>query len=311
VKYWEMDNENYRRFDAITYAHKVVAFSRAMKAVDPSIKIIMANYYCYHPAFAQMLEIAGPDIDMVVNRNGPIPQIQSDAVVLRDYNARHNRAITLCDTEHNAHDYDPIQTAVLHPDGVHPEFNNGDPSLNRDDKHSFWTYAMGTMSDYMDLQNLGGSFQFCCYYGTFNEWGLGLINCGLDRPNLSAPGAAIEFMQSQPIAWPLAVSGTNDPTVKYSAAWNIDKTVLTVQVLNYNAAAKHLSVDLSHLGVSFDPDITVDQLSAPGPRAVTQENLPSPIDRETKTVDVGSVPFEHVFPPYSASAIRVKLKLTK
>ncbi|MGI0133426.1 MAG: hypothetical protein ACREBW_00505, partial [Candidatus Micrarchaeaceae archaeon] len=42
VKYWELDNEPYRRMDAITYAHKCVEFSRTMKKVDPTIKTIMA-----------------------------------------------------------------------------------------------------------------------------------------------------------------------------------------------------------------------------------------------------------------------------
>lgn len=70
VKYWELENEPYRRFDAITFANRCVEFSKQMKKVDPTIKIAVGNYWCYNKKFKEMLEILGPHIDLITNRGG-------------------------------------------------------------------------------------------------------------------------------------------------------------------------------------------------------------------------------------------------
>lgn len=57
VKYWELDNEPYRRFDAITYAKRCVTFAKAMKSKDPSIQIAVGNYWLFNKNLRKSLKL--------------------------------------------------------------------------------------------------------------------------------------------------------------------------------------------------------------------------------------------------------------
>ncbi len=59
VKYWELDNEAYRRFGWEEYARRCVEYSKAMKSVDPDIKLVMVGYWKFNNNLKEMLEIAG------------------------------------------------------------------------------------------------------------------------------------------------------------------------------------------------------------------------------------------------------------
>ena len=89
VKYWELENEPYRRFDAVTYANRCVDFAKAMKAKDPSIKIAVGNYWLFNKKFKEMLEIVGPYVDLITNRGGTPEEMRADIVILDAYNKAH------------------------------------------------------------------------------------------------------------------------------------------------------------------------------------------------------------------------------
>ncbi len=313
VKYWELENEMYRRFDAITYAQRSVEFSKAMKAVDPSIKIIMGNYWAYHPAFKKMLEIAGPHIDLVVNRGGSLKEMQADAALLQHYNAAHGRDITLCDSEYNAREFDPVAKsvsaaalAVLEGGALQP-VRKADDTRSYFDQKCRWTYALGVVSDIMDFHNLGGDLHFINFFCTMDFWGANLLNCAKDKVFLSATGEAFSFLKDQPIAWPVAVANTKgDPTFKTSAAWNQARTDLTVLIVNYAGKEKTFSVDLAGFKPGFQPAFTVDRISAPGPDAFVAENAPSPIHRETVAGQLAGTRLQHTCQPYSVTALRLR-----
>jgi alpha-N-arabinofuranosidase len=286
-----------------------------MKAVDPSIKIIMGNYWIYHKNFKETLEIAGPQIDLVNNRGGAMKEIQDDAATLKDYNAAHGRDITLCDSEYNARDWDPIGKCAQNSNGAKPALEGAalQPIREKNDPRSYfdkkcrWDYAMGVMSDYMDFHNLGGSIQFINFFCTMDFWGSSLVECGKDHVFPSTAGQALAFLKDQPIAWPVAISNTNaDLSFKSSAAWNSDKTELTVLILNYDGKDKDFSVDLSALKRTFQPAVSIDRIGAPSPDTYNSENAPSQIVRETITAQLDGVHLRHTCKPYSATAIRLK-----
>ena len=93
VKYWELENEPYRKFDAISYAKRCVTFAKAMKAKDPTIKIAMGNYWVFNKKFKEMLDIAGPYIDLITNRGGTIEEMHNDIAILKEYNKKHGTDI--------------------------------------------------------------------------------------------------------------------------------------------------------------------------------------------------------------------------
>ena len=43
VKYWELDNETYRRFGPEEYAKRCVEYSKVMKTANPGIKLVMGG----------------------------------------------------------------------------------------------------------------------------------------------------------------------------------------------------------------------------------------------------------------------------
>ena len=63
-----MDNEIHRWFTHSEYAEECVKYARAMKAVDPSIKIGMVSYCHGVDLLTEMIEIAGKDIDFFADR---------------------------------------------------------------------------------------------------------------------------------------------------------------------------------------------------------------------------------------------------
>ena len=317
VKYWEMENEMYRLFDAVTYAKRVVDFSKSMKAVDPSIKIIMANYWIYHKAFKEMLEIAGPYIDVIVNRGGSIKEIQEDAVTLAEYNKKNNRDITICDSEYNAHEWDPIgkcaqddkQSKTLLEAGALQPVRKNKNERSYFDKKCRWAYSMGVLSDFMDYQNLGGAIQFINFFCTTDFWGTNLINCGKDKVYFSANGQAINFLKEQAISWPIAVSNSTDNvSYKSTAAWNKEKSVLTIVILNYQDKEKEFSLDVSAFNKKFDSKISVDQIYATSGDDFNTETKPSTIIRENKLIKANKTTVKYTCKPFSATAIRLEIK---
>ena len=99
IKYWELDNETYRWFTAEEYAKAAVIYARAMKAVDPTIRIGMVTYGKFRPNVAAMLETAGRDIDFLADRTDAEEGLDAILKTMRDYNARNGRTVFYANTE--------------------------------------------------------------------------------------------------------------------------------------------------------------------------------------------------------------------
>jgi alpha-N-arabinofuranosidase len=310
VKYWELDNETYRRMDAITYAHKCVEFSRAMKKVDPTIKIIMDCYWVYHSALGAMLQIAGGDIDLVNNRGGNIAELGGDLVVLADYNRINNRDICLCHSEYRANNYDlptdstPTKTK---DDGLNSPGNNDDKDTSLA-KASRWSYGLSVLCDYLDFQGFGGGFQFANFTGYTDGWGEGLINCAKSRVYPSAAGEAFNFLHRQGMTWPLAINvAQSSPLIRTQAAWDAQKQTLILFALNLSSTPRTITWDLASLGTKFEKVAQVESLSSPTAHITIQEDKPNPIIHETAVQTADSNISVVATQPFSATAVRLRL----
>jgi len=84
VPYWEVGDEEYFLVDATAYANRLVEFARAMKAVDPSIKV-GANISPSRLEWSRkVLRIAGSEIDFVVHNWYPQqPREENDRNLLQ------------------------------------------------------------------------------------------------------------------------------------------------------------------------------------------------------------------------------------
>jgi alpha-N-arabinofuranosidase len=232
VKYWEMDNEPYRKFDPITYAHKVVEFSKAMKKVDPSIKILMAVYFTYDPKLKEMLQIAGPHIDVVNKReNLPFKKYKQALGIINEYNNSHGTHITMCDTE-VTFPYNPEDFVGVN--GLNHRI--GEEKGSKLNKAVRWAHGMSCILNYIKFQNLGGDFIFGNYWALANSYGQNLINVTKENTFLSAPGQAFRFLELANVSIPVKV--INDDSNKgiiVQAGWrkkNKEFVVIVENIIN-------------------------------------------------------------------------------
>jgi alpha-N-arabinofuranosidase len=246
VRYWEMDNEPYRKFDAFAYAHKCVEFSKAMKKVDPGIKIIMAAYFIYGPKLKEMLDIAGPYIDVVNKREDlPFGAYQKTLNIIRAYNKTHGTHITMCDTETTF----PLEVRKdKGVDGLNHQIADSDePSLNKTVR---WAHGMSGIKNYIKFQNLGGDFLFANYWAYINSYGENLINVTKENVFVSAPGKAFRFLQLAKLSLPVKVEkdGSAGNTL-VQAGWSAEKDKFVVIVLNFDDKDIVEHFDFSKLNV--------------------------------------------------------------
>ncbi len=246
VKYWEMDNEPYRKFDAFAYAYKCVEFSKAMKKVDPRIKIIMGAYFIYGPKLKEMLDIAGPYIDVVNKREDlPFAEYQRALNIIRAYNKVHGTHITMCDTETTF----PLEAKNdKGVDGLNHQIEDSDePSV---DKTVRWAHGMSGIKNYIKFQNLGGDFIFANYWAYINSYGENLLNVTKENVFVSAPGKAFRFLELAKLSLPVKVEkvGSEGNTL-VQAGWNMEKNKFVVIILNFDNKDMVEHVDFSKLNI--------------------------------------------------------------
>ena len=296
IKYFEFDNEMYRTMDALTYAQTCKEFAIAMKAVDPTIKVLMGDYYLFNPKLKEMLEIAGPYIDLVNNRGGKIKEQAADLEIIRAYNKKHNRQIQMCFTEFRA----PRHRGERKTDGLNKDENAGE---SRQSVAVTWEYALNTLDQLVQYQNFGGDYAFVILSNYNDTWGENLINCAKEGAFFSATGRAMQFLYKLPISYPVEVAVANpDKDILVQAAWNADKTKFTLMVVNYAASGKGCEFDLTDLQTKFSS--TQTQLSV---FADKMEDYNSPADlNKIKSVDgrsgIDKATFSVSVKPFSANA---------
>ncbi len=293
VTYWELDNEAYRKYGPQEYAQQCVVFSKAMKAVDPSIRTIMQGYANYFDALPQMLEIAGRDIDLVTDRNVDEPSLRRDLAVISEYNARNNTHIQLCNTEWLAQASD----VPAKPDEFNKQPLPEDDTLQN--RQIRWRYAMNTARQLLLFQRLGGEFQFANFNNLANTWGQNIIECPKEASFLSATGRVFELFSTSPAAWALKLEQLEPvPGLQWQAAWDMNHERLIVYVLNYNAHPAMVRVDIGALGKTFShcntKQVYAESLSARNsvtdPDAVKTEAQDTTIT-PSATLEISSRPY--------------------
>lgn len=303
VKYWELDNETYRRLDAITYAKKCVEFSKAMKKIDPTIKLVMGNYWVFHDKFKEMLEIAYPYIDLITNRGGSMEELTGDLKILAEFNAKHKTNIKLCHTEFRA----PLEREGPGTDGLNKPANAKEESLFTQTVR--WKYAMSVLDQYLKYQRFGGEFAFANFVNYTDGWGENEINIAKEGPFLSAVGKAFEFLNKLAIAYPLKIENENiDRNIELQAAWNKEKNKLTLVILNYSGDKKNLYFNLKDLGVSFKAKQQLNIVSANSMKAFNSPTDKNAVKSQLASLAIRKTNFPLEVLANSATAVEFDVK---
>lgn len=276
IQYWELENEPYRRYDAITYAEQCAKFAKAMKAKDPSIQIAAGNYWLFNKKFKEMLDIYGPYVDLVTNRGGTPEEMRNDLVILDNYNKSHQRNIRLCHTEFRA----PQKRHKNDVDGLNKTENGGEETLFS--QAASWEYAMNTVDQYIQFQNMGGSFFTANFTNLTDGWGENLLNNPREGNYLSAAGVAYALVQQLDIVYPLNINSTKaNPDLVLQAAWNKERNKLTLLLLNFAANAQTVQIDLKQLGRAFTAMGRGYKIAPPTGKSFNSMKNPTAIKPET------------------------------
>ncbi|MBU0617019.1 MAG: hypothetical protein KKI02_04830, partial [Planctomycetes bacterium] len=291
VKYWELDNETFRRFTVDQYGQRCVEFARAMRAVDPTIEIAIVGYDSYRASIAVLLDITGAHINYVVDRAIDEGTLRRDLDVIRTYNRKHDTRIRLCNTEWPAPEHDVP------------------PTVDRDElerlttakgRRRCWYSALNVAQTLLTFQQLGGDFAFSNFNNFANTWGQNVIECPKDSAYLSPAGHVFELFSRSPAAWPLNLEISRPrENVVVQAAWNESRTALCLVVLNYNAEEVPISFALGQLGQRF-ADCSLTVLQAESLTAYSSPTEPCIVERRDSTKTLAdSAKFDMAAPPFS------------
>ncbi len=256
IKYWELDNEVHRWFEPEEYADAVVVYSRAMKAVDPTIKIGMVTYgerldaegkprVTFHERVPQMLEIAGRDIDFLADR-GPADKAYLDEMNgwISRYNSQHGTNIIYCETEKIFLDQAPnVENRIPPQHGYSKSF-----------MFSKWYYALKVAMEYLAYQRAGGDVDFVVFNNLTNTHSQCVLETPKEGVYLSAAGMVMSQLAHSPASWPLqfdnyvAQAGDN---FQVSAAWDKKQMKLVLNIVNRTADPREVEFDLAQLQRQF------------------------------------------------------------
>ncbi len=178
IKYWEMDNEAHRWFRAEEYAEACVLYSKAMKSVDPTIKIGMISYCFGDDALVKMLETAGEHIDFLADRGFEEEDLRVKLKILSDYNKTHKTNIKYCNTE-----WLPLNGADV--------YNMVPRSQTRTNKcymFSKWSYALDAAATLFMWQRYGESIDFINFNNLANTHAQSVIETPKECAFIAASG---------------------------------------------------------------------------------------------------------------------------
>lgn len=267
VKYWELDNETTRWFEPAEYARAAVLYSKAMKAVDPSIKTgIVAYGWRKEQALSTLLEGAGREIDFLADRNDAEGGLDAVLALIRRFNAANGTRLFYANTEWLPRDTRDRMNAF----NVVRTANRGEFF----DRMSRWNLGMAVVKNMMSWQRRGGDVAWVNFNNLANTHAQSAIETPKENAFLTACGVALSMIAHSPAAWPLEIEGYRakvDDEFQVQAAWDLERKRLVLYVVNRTAARREVVFDLGTLGREFR-EAAITTAGATGP---TVKNTPA------------------------------------
>lgn len=261
VKYWEMDNETIRWFSAVEYAQEVVKYSRAMKAIDPTIKIGMITYN-YEGKIPEMLEIAGEHIDFFADRNDvDDSRLYRMLRIINDYNSANGTKIKYCNTEWQVHPYGSKNPKEV----VDTRFLYGHKTqIKRAMVLGTWYCGLKAAGYLLAWQRRGCIVDFVNFNNLSNTHGQAVIETPKEGAYLTAPGMVYELLSRTPARWPLVIEEyqpRRNDMFQVQAAYSLHQDTLVLNALNRSNLEKNIAFDFSTVKKEFN-SIEISMLDA-------------------------------------------------
>lgn len=277
IRFWEMDNEVHRWFAPEDYARAVVIYAKAMKAVDPSIRIGLVTYGGrpgqphYALQLPNMLAIAGHYIDFLADRRDSEEGLDQMLAMMRTYNAAEGTGIRYCNTEWLAYEGAP--------DALNRFDYNGE--ITKSFMFSKWYYALNVAKNLLAWQRRGSDVLFVNFSNLANTHSQSVMETPKEGAYLTAAGRVYELMSRSPAKWCLVIEdyrahASQDRQVQ--AAWDADRKGLVLFVVNRTAEPWTAHFDLAPLKRSFG-QAAFTSLEADGPLVMNILGNPDAIRR--------------------------------
>ncbi len=249
VIYWELDNEAFRWFStAEQYAHACFIYAKAMKAIDPEIKLGMCTYGGHlSNRLDTMLQIAGLYIDFLADRGTTNENIERKIKIIREYNKKNNTNIKYTNTEYFVDIYDSSANYAL------KEFNVRE-GKGRNLVTATWGYALSWANLLMQWQRYGSDVLFTCFNSFVNDHMNSVIETPKECSFLKYPAAIGKLFRESPARYPLRLQGYCPDTGKslqIQVAWNFDRTNLVVYLYNSMSVEGEVTLNLSKVDKAF------------------------------------------------------------
>lgn len=242
VRYWEMDNEVHRWFRAEEYAEECVAYSKAMKAVDPSIKIGMISY-CYGlDKLRTIVEIAGEYIDFLADRGISEDELEAKLAIINQYNEAHGTNIKYCNTE-----WLPLNGA-----DVYNMVPRSETRVNKCYMFSKWTYALDAASTLMMWQRHGDAVDFVNFNNLANTHSQSVLETPKEGWYITAPGMMMHMFANTKAYRTLIIDGYHpgrNDAVQVQLSANEKGDALVLDLLNRSEEDGEIDLDLSAFDV--------------------------------------------------------------
>lgn len=285
IGYWEVDNEAARWLSAEDYAREVVKYSKAMKAVDPTIKIGMITYD-YTDKIPEMLEIAGEYVDFFADRDDwQEGRVEELIALLNNFNSENGTEIKYCNTEWQVHPYG----APNPKEEVDERFLYGHRTkIKRAMVLGTWHCGLKTAGYLMHWQRQGGMVDFVNFNNLSNTHGQAVIETPKEGAYLTAPGKVYELVSRTPARRPLVFDGyeaDRNDMVQGQAAYNLTRDTLVIYALNRTDTARVMGFDYSLLGKDFAV-LNISVLAADDLFARNKINLPNEIQRTDRVEEI-------------------------
>ena len=282
IQYWELENEAFRFFQtAETYGDACAVYARAMKAVDPTIKLGICTYGdLLSEQLPKVLEICGEQIDFLADRGISEENISRKIGIIRAYNEKHGTKIRYSNTEY------VVGSAATRASQRKVVQETGSKLMPR----VSWGYTLDWANVLMQWQRHGGDVIFTCYNQFANNHQSSVLDTPREGCFAKFPTVIGALFRDTPARWDLQlqnyVPDVNQP-FQLQVAWNEDRAKLVIYLLNYSDTAGTAELNLSKLRRTFHraefttiagPALeTIRTVQQPNPlpeaKRMTQENL--------------------------------------
>lgn len=244
VKLFEMDNETSRKWEALEYARECVKFAREMRLADPDIEFMMEGYNFPTHKLRAMLDIAGGDINYLIQRNGDPEFVAEMLEIIRKYNKDTGRNIKLVNTEWlpKCDTYKPFEDSEI------PQHFSWSGEMTNDYRKSFsffqisWFYALNGAHRLLDYMSYGGEFALASFNNCCNTWGQNIINASKDSVWLSCAGEMTAFMKRWFKDGAMPVNMDTDDELVRAQRIDFENGQSTLYLINHSTDEKRIYI---------------------------------------------------------------------